>query len=1672
MKRLKLTLLFSLFAIVSCFAQTTRYWVEGGTAYGNDGTKWSLTSGGSPIGGTITWQTNDIAIFDANSGSGIVVIINAIGTIGKLQIYGNRTVTIRPDEADNRVLDLNTSGSNTFYLESGSTFIISGLDAATDRYLRLNLNSGTNAEIYGYLKVTDGGGDQYGELTKSSNVTINFYNGSTYEHNSKHTSSDLPVATWNTGSTCKITGITGSLPGNYAQNFHHLTWDCGSQSKDLDFNGNITTINGNFTVANTNNYVLGLSGSVVVNTTIKGDYIQSGGKFALARYAPDNILHIDGNFTLSGGFFYMSIEDGAHTIVNLKGNMSLSSGAELRTAIGTSAYTNFNFKGSGIQTFTNGGAILYYKTHLTVVSPAILDLGGNVLGHYQYSTGDFTLQSGAGIRTSHASGMTATGNASGCIQTMGTRTYDNGGHYTFYTNGSQSTGSGLQSAISGSVTIGSTANTTNLSFSNSTTMSGSLIIVKGSVATSNISYASGATLEYAGNTAQTMGSNEWPSSTVPNLKINNSAGVVMNAGKTVTNNLNLYSGALSIGSNNTLTLHNSSITVTSGSLTGGGLSGITFSGSGSATLPGVSGGLKDLAINRSGATITIGGAVNVTGTLTMTVGSCALGAGSITYGPTAILLYNGSVTQTSGSAEFPTSNQPAQIIFQNSVQVNLHQNRSFAGTIQLNSGSFNLGNYQLNFAGDIQQTNGTIISGTSGHLVLDENASQTMIPGSASVYLLTLNRSGGVYLNGDATVHTTLTLTSGELSIGNYQLTLNGNISKTSGTLTGGNNSSMVFGGSGAATTLPAITLKDLGINRSNGINLGGNVTVKNKLTLSAGTLNIGANTLYLDGIINASGGSIGGSSSTLQINENSLKTSTVLPPCELANLYITRSDGVSMTGNVTVHNALEIYSGNLMIGSFNTLTLNGTLTENTGQLIAGNESSLSIGGSGAILDLGLTDLYNLSLTRPNGNRLNNPLKIWGTFTLANSEIDLNGNAISYGPGGTLLYRGISVQTTSDKEWPEVDGPRNVFIQNMNNVLLHNDRSVPGDLQIALGNFGIRTNTLTIGNNLTVLGSGSLVGGKDSNLNISGLFVLNPINLPQITLNNLTINRTGSGVNLQGKLTLMGTLTLTNGLLQIGNQVLSLRKPIAGELNNLQSNPSSSLEIEGDEPGLNIGPSENIRLSQLLMLTVSNTNANGCTLNGDLTVFGSLIVNGGAKFSVKPGKFLSINGTLICGDDDSFTLESNQDATASLIVNGPSMPAKKIRSQRYIKGYTSNTNGWHMMGTPVDKLKIDESPFYPESDDDLYTYNENENLWINYKVPGNFTHFEKGEGYLIASHVDENKWFLGEIFNFDLTFQNLSLTDDRGWHLLGNPYTSGLRWNDGLWNLTGVNAIAKIWKESIHNYIDLDPLGFIPPHNGFFVRVFDFNNSLTIPQLSRVHTPQNWYKESQRPTLTLTAQSLENNTATVCRVRFDENASDAFDHDMDCSYLSCFQQPSVFYSTNLFGDRLSTNTLPFDEETIVPLYFKKGLSTSYRFDAEGFENFAEGVKIILKDEKLNISTDLMIQSQYNFTSAMDDDPNRFKLIFTGNTGIEESNSPSPFRILAEGNLLHFHLPAECIGRSLSCQVFDLTGRKVFQTSIEPGAGMIAHPITVKGIYIVRILIPDSNRQFTAKTSIF
>jgi hypothetical protein len=177
----------------------------------------------------------------------------------------------------------------------------------------------------------------------------------------------------------------------------------------------------------------------------------------------------------------------------------------------------------------------------------------------------------------------------------------------------------------------------------------------------------------------------------------------------------------------------------------------------------------------------------------------------------------------------------------------LDQNRTLGNITNASGKDLVLNGFQLTLLTTTEFTStGKIDASASGSTVLYSGSSaQTFSSGlfkNNTVYNLTLNNSNGLTQNGDLTVLNNLTLTLGALAIGVNTLSLNGDITYTSGSLTGGSSSNITFGGSGASTNLAGISLNNLTLNRANGINLTGDITINNSLTLSNGLLNTGSN--------------------------------------------------------------------------------------------------------------------------------------------------------------------------------------------------------------------------------------------------------------------------------------------------------------------------------------------------------------------------------------------------------------------------------------------------------------------------------------------------------------------------------------------------------------------------------------------------------------------------------------------------------------------------------------------------------------------------------------------------------------------------------------------------------------------------------------------------------------
>jgi peptidase C25-like protein len=128
------------------------------------------------------------------------------------------------------------------------------------------------------------------------------------------------------------------------------------------------------------------------------------------------------------------------------------------------------------------------------------------------------------------------------------------------------------------------------------------------------------------------------------------------------------------------------------------------------------------------------------------------------------------------------------------------------------------------------------------------------------------------------------------------------------------------------------------------------------------------------------------------------------------------------------------------------------------------------------------------------------------------------------------------------------------------------------------------------------------------------------------TVNDLNISN-GAGVSLGSDITVDGVLELTTGTFSLGAHTLTLINPIGGPATNLTADATSSITIAGAVSGINIPGS----ITALNNLTLNNPN--GTTLQGDLTVVGTLGLTSGDITTGSRTLFMG-NGSMSTGNGD------------------------------------------------------------------------------------------------------------------------------------------------------------------------------------------------------------------------------------------------------------------------------------------------------------------------------------------------------------------------------------------------------------------------------------------------------
>lgn len=247
---LSLLLVFVVSSATSIYGQNTYTWI------GADNADWAVSTNWSPA--RVTPAATDILQFN----SGLVRTITGLrtATIGRF-VMSNNTSIILQGMPGNRVLTIGNGAGTDLDIPSGSS-----LSLEVDVIMAANASAGiggtlTNTQGFtfnttntGVVTTVTGSFINEGDITNASASNLLFQGGSVYEH--AQNGGYVPTATWNSASTCLISGITGGDPVSQlyfnSSVFGNVTWNCPSQTGGSSLGtNNPTTIAGTLTIENT-----------------------------------------------------------------------------------------------------------------------------------------------------------------------------------------------------------------------------------------------------------------------------------------------------------------------------------------------------------------------------------------------------------------------------------------------------------------------------------------------------------------------------------------------------------------------------------------------------------------------------------------------------------------------------------------------------------------------------------------------------------------------------------------------------------------------------------------------------------------------------------------------------------------------------------------------------------------------------------------------------------------------------------------------------------------------------------------------------------------------------------------------------------------------------------------------------------------------------------------------------------------------------------------------------------------------------------------------------------------------------------------------------------------------------------------------------------------------------
>ncbi|HMM11311.1 MAG TPA: S8 family serine peptidase [Bacteroidales bacterium] len=421
---------------------------------------------------------------------------------------------------------------------------------------------------------------------------------------------------------------------------------------------------------------------------------------------------------------------------------------------------------------------------------------------------------------------------------------------------------------------------------------------------------------------------------------------------------------------------------------------------------------------------------------------------------------------------------------------------------------------------------------------------------------------------------------------------------------------------------------------------------------------------------------------------------------------------------------------------------------------------------------------------------------------------------------------------------------------------------------------------------------------------------------------------------------------------------------------------------------------------------------------------------------------------------DKLVIQSNASGSGSLLhynqINGT--------MQRYVPGSTLSTGTrYHLVSVPLKPSANPVSGLFSGSY--LFRFDADPGSWVGLGT-STTTPLQVDRGYMIWYTGSQTTYnFAGPLNNGNFTALVASTAADR-FNLVPNPYPSAIDWDAASgWTKTNLYNAIYIWNRNTGNYASyVSGVGanggsrYIAPGQSFFVKTTAASAGLQMGDAVRVHNAQPFFQPQLNSHIIRISTSNEQGSDETV-IRFNAQASDEFDPDLDADKIIGQQAAPQLFTTLEDGRIMSINSLNDDfKQLTVPVSFASATPGSYTLSFSIAPPLQETYHFVLEDLLLNLYHNLSDNADYTFSHQANASQQRFLLHATGITGLGQLNSDD-IRVRKHGQRLNIHRTENT--EPVTIRLFDVSGR--IMAEMQSAETFISIPLHgFKGLVLVEM----------------